>query len=135
MPFGRQQMRSAQDEMNGLAGGRLRSLDDDLDGCVACLRTAGINQTVRSVIVIDPTKKIRLILNYPMETGRNFAEILRAIDALQLAERHEVTTLANWKAGEDVIIASHLSDEEARKRLLSGWKAAKPYIRVAPQPR
>jgi alkyl hydroperoxide reductase subunit AhpC len=98
-------------------------------------RTAELNQTLRSVFVIDPSKKIHLILIYPMETGRNFAEVLRVIDGLQMADRYDVVTPANWKPGEDVIIASHFSDEEARKRFPAGWKAVKPYIRVVPQPR
>ncbi len=94
------------------------------------LRIAEENRTVRSVFVIDPAKKIRSILIYPMETGRNFAEVLRLIDALQLADQHEVTTPANWKPGEDVIIAPSLSDEEAKKKFPAGWKAVKHYIRL-----
>lgn len=98
------------------------------------LRAAEQNQTVRSVFVIDPAKKISLILIYPMAIGRNFAEILRAVDALQLADRHQVVTPANWKRGEDVIIAPSLSDEEAREKFPAGWKAPKPYLRCVPQP-
>ncbi len=98
-------------------------------------RTAANNQTVRSVFVVDPAKKIRLILTYPMATGRNFTEILRVIDSLQLTDRHKVATPADWKQGNDVIIAASLSDEEAKQRFPGGWKAVKPYVRIVPQPR
>ena len=98
-------------------------------------RTAATNQTVRSVFVVDPAKKIRLILTYPMATGRNFPEILRVIDSLQLTGRHGVATPANWMPGEDVIIAGGISDDEARQKFPAGWKAVKPYVRVVPQPR
>ncbi len=98
-------------------------------------RTAATNQTVRSVFVIDPAKKIRLLLTYPMATGRNFQEILRVIDSLQLTDKHRVATPANWKPGDDVIIAGGVSDEEARQKFPEGWKALKPYVRVVPQPR
>lgn len=98
-------------------------------------RTAANNQTVRSVFVIDPSKKIRLILTYPMATGRNFAEITRVIDSLQLTDKHKVATPANWKQGEDVIIVPSVSDEEAKQKYPGGWKALKPYVRVVPQPR
>ncbi len=98
-------------------------------------RTAATNQTVRSVFVVDPAKKIRLILTYPMATGRNFQEILRVIDSLQLTGKHGVATPANWKQGEDVIIAGGVSDDEARQKFPAGWKAVKPYVRVVPQPR
>jgi alkyl hydroperoxide reductase subunit AhpC len=98
-------------------------------------RTAATNQTVRSVFVVDPAKKIRLILTYPMATGRNFQEILRVIDSLQLTGKHSVATPANWKQGEDVIIAGGVSDDEARQKFPAGWKAVKPYLRVVPQPR
>ncbi len=98
-------------------------------------RSAVNNQTVRSVFVIDPAKKIRLILTYPMATGRNFEEILRVIDSLQLTDRHKVATPANWKQGEDVIIAASLSDDEAKKKFPAGWKTLKPYVRVVEQPR
>ena len=98
-------------------------------------RTAATNQTVRSVFVVDPAKKIRLILTYPMATGRNFQEILRVIDSLQLTGRHGVATPANWMPGEDVIIAGGISDDEARQKFPAGWKAVKPYVRVVPQPR
>lgn len=98
-------------------------------------RTAATNQTVRSVFVVDPAKKIRLILTYPMATGRNFQEILRVIDSLQLTGKHGVATPANWKPGEDVIIAGGVSDDEARLKFPAGWKTIKPYVRVVPQPR
>ena len=98
-------------------------------------RTAATNQTVRSVFVVDSAKKIRLILTYPMATGRNFQEILRVIDSLQLTGRHGVATPANWMPGEDVIIAGGISDDEARQKFPAGWKAVKPYVRVVPQPR
>ncbi len=98
------------------------------------LRTPEQNQTVRSVFLIDPAKKIRSVLMYPMEAGRNFGEILRLVDALQLADRHKVTTPANWKPGEDVVIALSLSDEEAKKKFPAGWKTVNRYIRVVPQP-
>ena len=98
-------------------------------------RTAANNQTVRSVFVIDPSKKIRLILTYPMATGRNFAEIIRVIDSLQLTDKHKVATPANWKQGEDVIIVPTVSDEEAKQKYPGGWKTLKPYVRVVPQPR
>ncbi len=98
-------------------------------------RTAAANHTVRSVFVIDPAKKIRLLLTYPMATGRNFHEILRVIDSLQLTGRHKVATPANWKQGEDVIIAGGVSDEDAKQKFPEGWKTVKPYLRVVPQPR
>ena len=97
-------------------------------------RTAADNQTVRNVFVIGPDKKVKLILVYPMTTGRNFDEVLRVIDSLQLTARHKVATPVNWKHGEDVIIAGSVSDEEAKKQYPQGWKAPKPYIRIVPQP-
>jgi thioredoxin-dependent peroxiredoxin len=98
-------------------------------------RTPADNQTVRNVFVVGPDKKIKLILVYPMTTGRNFDEVLRVIDSLQLTAKHKVATPVNWKQGEDVIIAGSVSDEEARKQYPQGWKAPKPYIRIVPQPR
>jgi len=98
-------------------------------------RTAADNQTVRNVFVIGPDKKIKLVLVYPMTTGRNFDEVLRVIDSLQLTSRHKVATPVNWKHGDDVIIAGSVSDEDARKQYPKGWKAPKPYIRIVPQPR
>ena len=101
----------------------------------ASKRTASDNQTVRNVFVIGPDKRIKLILVYPMTTGRNFDEVLRVIDSLQLTAKHKVATPVNWQRGEDVIIAGSVSDEEARKTYPRGWKAPKPYIRIVPQPR
>jgi thioredoxin-dependent peroxiredoxin len=101
----------------------------------ASKRTAADNQTVRNVFVIGPDKKIKLILVYPMTTGRNFDEVLRVIDSLQLTAKHKVATPVNWKHGEDVIIAGSVSDEDAKKTYPQGWKAPKPYIRIVPQPK
>jgi alkyl hydroperoxide reductase subunit AhpC len=98
-------------------------------------RTAADNQTVRNVFVIGPDKKIKLILVYPMTTGRNFDEVLRVIDSLQLTAKFRVATPAQWKQGEDVIIAGSVSDEDAKKTYPQGWKSPKPYIRIVPQPR
>jgi alkyl hydroperoxide reductase subunit AhpC len=97
-------------------------------------RTPADNQTVRNVFVIGPDKKLKLILVYPMTTGRNFDEVLRVIDSLQLTARHRVATPANWKQGDDVIIAGSVSNAEA-KEIFGDWKEPKPYIRVVPQPR
>ena len=98
-------------------------------------RTAADNQTVRTVYVIGPDKKIKLSLSYPMTTGRNFDEILRVVDSLQLTAKFKVATPANWKNGGDVIIAGSVSDEDAKKTYPDGWKSPKPYIRIVPQPR
>jgi alkyl hydroperoxide reductase subunit AhpC len=98
-------------------------------------RTAADNQTVRNVFVIGPDKKIKLVLVYPMTTGRNFDEVLRVIDSLQLTAKHKVATPVNWKHGEDVIIAGSVSDDDAKKTYPQGWKSPKPYIRIVPQPR
>ena len=98
-------------------------------------RTAADNQTVRNVYVIGPDKKLKLILIYPMTTGRNFDEVLRVIDSMQLTAKHKVATPVNWKQGEDVIIAGSVSDEDAKKTYPQGWKAPKPYLRIVPQPR
>lgn len=97
-------------------------------------RTAADNQTVRHVFVIGPDKKVKLIMVYPMTTGRNFDEVLRVIDSLQLTAKHKVATPVNWKHGDDVIIAGSVSDEDAKKQYPNGWKAPKPYIRIVPQP-
>jgi thioredoxin-dependent peroxiredoxin len=97
-------------------------------------RTPADNQTVRNVFVIGPDKKIKLILVYPMTTGRNFDEVLRVIDSLQLTAKHKVSTPVNWRPGEDVIIAGSVRDEEARK-VFGEWRAPRPYIRIVPQPR
>ena len=98
-------------------------------------RTPADNQTVRNVFVIGPDKKIKLILVYPMTTGRNFDEVLRVIDSLQLTAKHRVATPVNWQQGEDVIIAGSVSNDEARQTYPQGWKAPRPYIRIVPQPR
>jgi thioredoxin-dependent peroxiredoxin len=98
-------------------------------------RTAADNATVRSVFVIGPDKKIKLMITYPMSTGRNFDEVLRVLDSMQLTAKHKVATPVNWKQGEDVIIVTSVSDEEARKTFPQGWKAPKPYLRIAPQPK
>ena len=97
-------------------------------------RTPADNQTVRNVFVIGPDKKVKLVLVYPMTTGRNFDEVLRVIDSLQLTAKHKVATPANWKNGEDVIIAGSVSDDDAKKTYPDGWKSPKPYIRIVPQP-
>jgi alkyl hydroperoxide reductase subunit AhpC len=98
-------------------------------------RTPADNQTVRNVFVVGPDKKVKLILVYPMTTGRNFDEVLRVIDSLQLTAKHKVATPVNWKQGEDVIIAGSVSDEDAKKVYPQGWKSPRPYIRIVAQPR
>ncbi|MCK9983843.1 MAG: thioredoxin-dependent peroxiredoxin [Azoarcus sp.] len=98
-------------------------------------RTAQDNLTVRSVFVVGPDKKIKLMLTYPMSTGRNFDEVLRVLDSIQLTARYKVATPVNWKAGEDVIIVPSVSDAEAKTRFPDGWKAPKPYLRIVPQPK
>jgi alkyl hydroperoxide reductase subunit AhpC len=100
----------------------------------AAERTAADNQTVRNVFIVSPDKRIKLILVYPMTTGRNFDEVLRVLESLQLLTKHKVATPANWRAGEDVIIAGSVSDEEARKLYPQGWKAPLPYLRLVPYP-
>ena len=97
-------------------------------------RTAADNATVRTVFVIGPDKKIKLMITYPMATGRNFDEVLRVIDSMQLTAKHQVATPVNWKQGEDVIIVPAVSDEDAKKKFPGGWKTLKPYLRVVPQP-
>jgi thioredoxin-dependent peroxiredoxin len=97
-------------------------------------RTPTDNQTVRNVFVVGPDKKVKLILVYPMTTGRNFDEVLRVIDSLQLTANHKVATPVNWQQGEDVIIAGSVSDDEAKETYPEGWKSPKPYIRIVPQP-
>jgi len=101
----------------------------------ASKRTAADNQTVRNVFVIGPDKKIKLVLVYPMSTGRNFDEVLRVLDSLQLTAKHKVSTPVNWRQGEDVIISGSVSDEEAKRTYPQGWKAPKPYIRIVPAPK
>jgi alkyl hydroperoxide reductase subunit AhpC len=106
------------------------SLNGDANG-----RTAADNATVRNVFVVGPDKKIKLVLVYPMTTGRNFDEVLRVIDSLQLTAKHKVATPVNWKQGEGVIIAGSVSDDDAKKVYPNGWKSPKPYIRIVPQPK
>ena len=109
-------------------------LPEDLQGTYEG-RTPADNQTVRNVFVIGPDKKIKLLIAYPMTTGRNFDEVLRVIDSLQLPAKHKVATPVNWRQGEDVIIAGSVSDDEAKKTYPDGWKSPKPYIRIVPQPK
>ncbi|HEY6191588.1 MAG TPA: peroxiredoxin [Bacteroidota bacterium] len=97
-------------------------------------RTPVTNQTVRSVFIVGPDKKIKLTLTYPMTTGRNFDEILRVLDSMQLTSKHKVSTPVNWRQGEDVIIAGSVSDAEAKEKYPDGWKTVKPYLRVVKQP-
>ena len=97
-------------------------------------RTPADNQTVRNVFVVGPDKKIKLILIYPMTTGRNFDEVLRVIDSLQLTAKHKVATPVNWQQGDDVIIAGSVSDDEAKETYPDGWESPKPYIRIVQQP-
>jgi len=98
-------------------------------------RSAANNATVRTVFMIGPDKKIKLMLFYPMTTGRNFDEVLRVLDSMQLTSKHKVATPANWKQGQDVIIAGSVNDEDAKKQYPNGWKAPKPYLRIVPQPK
>ncbi len=98
-------------------------------------RTAADNQTVRNVYVIGPDKKIKLVISYPMSTGRNFDEVLRVIDSIQLTAKYKVATPVNWHDGEDVIIVPAVADAEAKERFPGGWKTIKPYLRVVPQPK
>ena len=97
-------------------------------------RTPADNATVRTVFVVGPDKRIKLMLSYPMSTGRNFDEVLRVLDSIQLTSRHKVSTPVNWKPGEDVIIGGGVSDEEAKQKYPQGWKSPKPYIRIVSQP-
>jgi thioredoxin-dependent peroxiredoxin len=97
-------------------------------------RTPADNAAVRTVFVVGPDKKVKLMLAYPMSTGRNFDEILRVLDSLQLTAKHKVSTPANWRQGDDVIISGAVTDDEARQKYPSGWKSPKPYLRIVPQP-
>jgi thioredoxin-dependent peroxiredoxin len=98
-------------------------------------RTAANNATVRTVFIVGPDKKIKLMLSYPMTTGRNFDEVLRVLDSMQLTAKHQVATPVNWKPGEDVIISGSVTDEQAKQKYPAGWKSPKPYIRIVPQPK
>jgi thioredoxin-dependent peroxiredoxin len=117
-------------KVSKLYGMLAADLGDSCEG-----RTAADNMTVRNVFVIGPDKKIKLILVYPMTTGRNFDEVLRVIDSLQLTAKHKVSTPAQWNHGDDVIISGSVSDDEAKKTYPNGWKAPRPYLRIVPQPR
>jgi len=124
--------------MIGDADFKVAKLYDMLPASVsgdAKTRTPNDNLTVRTVFVIGPDKKVKLILYYPMSTGRNFDEILRVIDSMQLTAKHKVSTPANWKQGGDVIISGSVNDEDAKKQFPQGWKAPKPYLRITPQPK
>ena len=101
----------------------------------AAPRTAADNATIRSVFVVGPDKKIKLMLTYPMSTGRNFDEVLRVLDSMQLTAKHKVATPVNWKQGEDVIIVPSVSNDEAKEKFPGGWKSPKPYLRIVPQPK
>ena len=101
----------------------------------AAPRTATDNATIRSVFIVGPDKKIKLILTYPMTTGRNFDEVLRVLDSLQLTAKHKVATPVNWKSGEDVIIAGSVNNDEAKIKYPDGWKSPKPYLRIVPMPK
>ena len=117
---------------------KVAKLYDMLPGSVsgdAKTRTPADNATVRAVFVIGPDKKIKLSLMYPMTTGRNFDEVLRVLDSIQLTAKHKVATPANWKQGQDVIIAGSVSDEDAKKQFPQGWKSPKPYLRITQQPK
>jgi len=98
-------------------------------------RTAADNATIRSVFVVGPDKKVKLTLTYPMSTGRNFDEVLRVLDSIQLTAKHKVATPVNWKQGEDVIIVPAVSDDEAKQKFPGGWKSPRPYLRIVPQPK
>jgi alkyl hydroperoxide reductase subunit AhpC len=113
---------------------KLYGMLPDEAGDSATGRTAADNQTVRTVYVIAPDKTIKAMLSYPMSTGRNFDEVLRLLDSVQLTAKHKVATPVNWKQGEDVIIVPSVSDDEAREKFPEGWKAPKPYMRIVPQP-
>ena len=119
---------------NDLAVAKLFDMLPAEEPGVAEGRTAVTNQTVRSVFIIGPDKRIKLMLNYPMTTGRNFHEILRVLDSMQLTAKHKVATPANWNYGEDVIISASVTDAEAKEKFPAGWKTVKPYIRIVPQP-
>jgi alkyl hydroperoxide reductase subunit AhpC len=118
-----------------LSGAKLYDMLPASAGTTSVGRTPTDNLTVRCVFIIGPDKKIKAMLTYPMTTGRNFDEVLRLLDSIQLTATHKVATPVNWKQGEDVIIAGSVSDEEAKQRYPQGWKAPKPYLRIVPQPK
>ena len=118
-----------------LAVAKLYDMLPENAGATAKGRTAADNQTVRTVYVIGPDKLIKAMFSYPMTTGRNFDEVLRLIDSIQLTAKHKVATPVNWKQGGDVIIVSSVSDEEAKQKFPGGWKSPKPYMRIVPQPK
>ncbi len=114
---------------------KLYDMLPEAEGSAADGRTAADNATVRTVFIIGPDKKIKAMLIYPMTSGRNFDEVLRLLDSIQLTAKHQVATPVNWKNGEDVIIAGSVSDDQAKAKYPSGWKAPKPYLRIVPQPK
>ncbi len=118
-----------------LAVAKLYDMLPEAAGASADGRTAADNATVRTVFIIGPDKKIKAMLIYPMTSGRNFDEVLRLIDSIQLTAKHQVATPVNWKNGEDVIIAGSVSDDQAKVKYPNGWKAPKPYLRIVPQPK
>ena len=120
---------------SNLAVAKLYGMLPEDAGETAKGRTAADNQTVRTVFVIGPDKLVKAMVSYPMSTGRNFDEILRIIDSVQLTAKHKVATPVNWKQGEDVIIVPAVSDDEARQKYPGGWKSPKPYLRIVPQPK
>ena len=120
---------------SNLAVAKLYGMLPEDAGDTAKGRTAADNQTVRTVFLIGPDKLVKAMVSYPMSTGRNFDEILRIIDSLQLTAKHKVATPVNWKQGEDVIIVPAVSDDEARQKFPGGWKSPKPYLRIVPQPK
>jgi len=118
-----------------LAVAKLYDMLPEAAGTTADGRTAADNATVRTVFIIGPDKKIKAMLIYPMTSGRNFDEVLRLLDSIQLTAKHQVATPVNWKNGEDVIIAGSVSDDQAKAKYPGGWKAPKPYLRIVPQPK
>ena len=114
---------------------KLYDMLPEAEGSAADGRTAADNATVRTVFIIGPDKKIKAMLIYPMTSGRNFDEVLRLLDSIQLTAKHQVATPVNWKNGEDVIIAGSVSDDQAKAKYPGGWKAPKPYLRIVPQPK
>jgi thioredoxin-dependent peroxiredoxin len=118
-----------------LAVAKLYDMLPEAAGSTADGRTAADNATVRTVFIIGPDKKIKAMLIYPMTSGRNFDEVLRLLDSIQLTAKHQVATPVNWKNGEDVIIAGSVTDDQAKAKYPGGWKAPKPYLRIVPQPK